>query len=196
MYRYTYSCIHIHVYCRALKGYDAANRLLLTGTPLQNNLAELWSLLNFLLPDIFDDLNRFMYTCTHSCPCIYMYVPVFHVYDILQMCTQLPVLVWLWHQRQGWCERENHCTGEGAECPQNTAPGKTCSIDARVMPSTVQDTYIHEHMLLHMFMYYFIIKQVFLDFRAYTWQNANMYCTSSKIPVSYTHLTLPTNREV
>ena len=43
---------------RALKSYDAANRLLLTGTPLQNNLAELWSLLNFLLPDIFDDLNR------------------------------------------------------------------------------------------------------------------------------------------
>lgn len=45
---------------RALKSYDAANRLLLTGTPLQNNLAELWSLLNFLLPDIFDDLNRWM----------------------------------------------------------------------------------------------------------------------------------------
>ncbi len=43
---------------RALKSYDAANRLLLTGTPLQNNLSELWSLLNFLLPDIFDDLNR------------------------------------------------------------------------------------------------------------------------------------------
>ena len=44
---------------RALKSYDAANRLLLTGTPLQNNLAELWSLLNFLLPDIFDDLHSF-----------------------------------------------------------------------------------------------------------------------------------------
>lgn len=25
----------------------------------QNNLSELWSLLNFLLPDIFDDLNAF-----------------------------------------------------------------------------------------------------------------------------------------
>jgi ATP-dependent DNA helicase len=31
----------------------------LTGTPLQNNLSELWSLLNFLLPEIFDDLPVF-----------------------------------------------------------------------------------------------------------------------------------------
>ena len=44
---------------RELKTYNTANRLLLTGTPLQNNLSELWSLLNFLLPDIFDDLAQF-----------------------------------------------------------------------------------------------------------------------------------------
>ncbi|RPA86028.1 hypothetical protein BJ508DRAFT_411622 [Ascobolus immersus RN42] len=44
---------------RELKSYSSANRLLLTGTPLQNNLSELWSLLNFLLPDIFDDLDAF-----------------------------------------------------------------------------------------------------------------------------------------
>lgn len=42
-----------------LKQVDAANRLLLTGTPLQNNLNELWSLLNFILPDIFSDLELF-----------------------------------------------------------------------------------------------------------------------------------------
>lgn len=42
-----------------MKQYETGNRLLLTGTPLQNDLAELWSLLNFLLPDIFDDLSRY-----------------------------------------------------------------------------------------------------------------------------------------
>merc|ERR1711871_1419398 len=44
---------------RELKTIPTENRLLLTGTPLQNNLSELWSLLNFLLPDIFDDLDSF-----------------------------------------------------------------------------------------------------------------------------------------
>ncbi|XP_043254729.1 lymphocyte-specific helicase-like [Colletes gigas] len=42
-----------------LKTCKSMNRLLLTGTPLQNNLSELWSLLNFLLPEIFDDLAVF-----------------------------------------------------------------------------------------------------------------------------------------
>jgi len=35
------------------------NKLLLTGTPLQNNLSELWSLLNFILPDIFTSHDEF-----------------------------------------------------------------------------------------------------------------------------------------
>lgn len=34
-------------------------RLLITGTPLQNNLHELWALLNFLLPEIFGDSEQF-----------------------------------------------------------------------------------------------------------------------------------------
>lgn len=44
---------------RELKTYNSANRLLLTGTPLQNNLTELWSLLSFLMPQIFDDPETF-----------------------------------------------------------------------------------------------------------------------------------------
>ena len=34
-------------------------RLLITGTPLQNNLNELWALLNFILPEIFGDADQF-----------------------------------------------------------------------------------------------------------------------------------------
>jgi len=37
-----------------LREFETNNRLLLTGTPLQNNLHELWALLNFLLPDVFN----------------------------------------------------------------------------------------------------------------------------------------------
>lgn len=44
---------------RELKKLKTSNRLLITGTPLQNNLNELWSLLNFILPDIFHDLELF-----------------------------------------------------------------------------------------------------------------------------------------
>lgn len=73
--------------CRLMqevKRYESAWRMVLSGTPLQvrfslrlciifilsptliclrvvvqNNLAELWSLLNFILPDIFNDLDSF-----------------------------------------------------------------------------------------------------------------------------------------
>jgi ATP-dependent DNA helicase len=44
---------------QSLKRIRAANRLLLSGTPIQNNLDELWSLLNFVNPAIFDDLSVF-----------------------------------------------------------------------------------------------------------------------------------------
>jgi SWI/SNF-related matrix-associated actin-dependent regulator of chromatin subfamily A protein 2/4 len=39
--------------------YNAPFRLLLTGTPLQNKLPELWALLNFLLPSIFKSCVTF-----------------------------------------------------------------------------------------------------------------------------------------
>lgn len=44
---------------RELQQFQSANRLLITGTPLQNNLTELWSLLHFLLPTVFDKLSTF-----------------------------------------------------------------------------------------------------------------------------------------
>lgn len=39
--------------------YKTKNRLILTGTPLQNNLPELWALLNFVLPKIFNSVKSF-----------------------------------------------------------------------------------------------------------------------------------------
>ena len=42
-----------------LKSLRSDHRLLLTGTPLQNNITELWSLLHFLRPDIFESAAFF-----------------------------------------------------------------------------------------------------------------------------------------
>jgi ATP-dependent helicase STH1/SNF2 len=39
--------------------YKAENRLILTGTPLQNSLPELWSLFNFVFPSIFNSVDNF-----------------------------------------------------------------------------------------------------------------------------------------
>jgi len=45
-----------------LDRFTAARRLLLTGTPLQNELSELWSLLNLLLPEVSECKWRFSST--------------------------------------------------------------------------------------------------------------------------------------
>ena len=42
-----------------LKRLQAKHCLLLTGTPLQNNLNELWALLSFILPGLFNDEQQF-----------------------------------------------------------------------------------------------------------------------------------------
>ncbi|OZJ05270.1 hypothetical protein BZG36_01962 [Bifiguratus adelaidae] len=39
--------------------YSSKYRIILTGTPLQNNLPELWALLNFVLPKIFNSVKSF-----------------------------------------------------------------------------------------------------------------------------------------
>ncbi|KAH7462525.1 hypothetical protein KRP22_004946 [Phytophthora ramorum] len=44
---------------KVVREFKVEHRLLITGTPLQNNLHELWALLNFLLPDVFSDSEDF-----------------------------------------------------------------------------------------------------------------------------------------
>jgi len=47
------------MFSNTVRTFSTTYRLLLTGTPLQNNLHELWALLNFLLPDIFSSSDQF-----------------------------------------------------------------------------------------------------------------------------------------
>ena len=47
------------IFSKTVRTFNTFHRLLLTGTPLQNNLHELWALLNFLLPDIFSSADQF-----------------------------------------------------------------------------------------------------------------------------------------
>lgn len=44
---------------KSLLSLKCRNRLLLTGTPIQNSMAELWSLLHFIMPTLFDSHAEF-----------------------------------------------------------------------------------------------------------------------------------------
>ena len=44
---------------QAVRRLRSSHRLLITGTPLQNNMHELWSLLNFLYPEVLADSDTF-----------------------------------------------------------------------------------------------------------------------------------------
>lgn len=40
-----------------MRMFECGNKLILTGTPIQNDMKELWSLLNLLMPKLFDKLD-------------------------------------------------------------------------------------------------------------------------------------------
>ncbi|XP_033931849.1 LOW QUALITY PROTEIN: chromatin-remodeling ATPase INO80 [Pseudochaenichthys georgianus] len=44
---------------KILLQFQCRNRLLLTGTPIQNTMAELWALLHFIMPTLFDSHDEF-----------------------------------------------------------------------------------------------------------------------------------------
>ncbi|KAL5121742.1 putative DNA helicase ino80 [Pleosporales sp. CAS-2024a] len=44
---------------KSLLNFHSRNRLLLTGTPIQNNMQELWALLHFIMPSLFDSHDEF-----------------------------------------------------------------------------------------------------------------------------------------
>jgi len=54
-----WKCVCFYQFFRCLADYNIQYKLLLTGTPIQNNLQELFHLLNFMNPDKFDDLAAF-----------------------------------------------------------------------------------------------------------------------------------------
>lgn len=60
---YICSCLNVLQLSEIVREFKTTNRLLLTGTPLQNNLHELWALLNFLLPDVFNSAEVSLRFC-------------------------------------------------------------------------------------------------------------------------------------
>jgi SWI/SNF-related matrix-associated actin-dependent regulator of chromatin subfamily A member 5 len=50
---------HLTLIAQAVRNIHCGNKLILTGTPLQNNMVELWSLLNFLYPSTFTTAKPF-----------------------------------------------------------------------------------------------------------------------------------------
>ena len=68
---------------KILSAYSINYKLLLTGTPLQNNLEELFYLLNFLSPGEFNDLESFQANFTD----IAKEEQVTNFYAVSKLCT-------------------------------------------------------------------------------------------------------------
>ena len=68
-------------------------RLLITGTPLQNNLHELWALLNFLLPEVLTSTGNVVktITCTLTRPSSHLQfeLPLVGVENLVPMYPSL-----------------------------------------------------------------------------------------------------------
>jgi len=50
------------LYTSIMESLNVSHKLLLTGTPVQNDLKELWALVHFIMPTLFDDLEDWL-TC-------------------------------------------------------------------------------------------------------------------------------------
>ena len=89
---------HNSVLFQTLCQIPTKRRLLLSGTPLQNNLSELWSLLSFVLPDIFNDMEQ---VCGRREACLIYPIsypltyPVIYlvIYFISTLCHRVMVVV-------------------------------------------------------------------------------------------------------
>ena len=75
-----------------LDRFHAQRRLLLTGTPLQNDLSELWSLLNLLLPEVRMRLD------TGCCSCA------------LHLCKLVACQLWQAPECPVYCHRLHYAT--------------------------------------------------------------------------------------
>ena len=73
---------------RDLDRFTTSRRLLLTGTPLQNELQELWSLLNLLLPDVGRHRLRSLFSTPCLCRIVSACKPAMHLKSVwcLELC--------------------------------------------------------------------------------------------------------------
>ena len=103
---------------RTLIDFKTSHRLLITGTPLQNSLKELWSLLHFIMEDTYVCVcvcvcvflcaymkYAFVYVCVHVCVCVCMcaYVCVCAVCVCVCVCNVCYYIQCIDH-----CRRHGH----------------------------------------------------------------------------------------